>query len=282
MARRASGVKPSPRISAAADAAGPPRRAVANAACSSRSGSTRRPCARPVQEAIGNARLGKKDIQSWDVRVPFHEGRDPPETCQGIRIELPYLGPDPRAMVVYENREPISIVACMASHMDLLDRLSRQSVHVGGSVEGEVVGGDVDIVHVTEQPTAGSADELGQELGLRDGRMPEAEIARGVLDEELPTERELDLIDMPAQDLQAFFRVRQREEMVQIRPACHAPREVLRHEHGLDALDQGREPPQMVGVETMRTAEREPHTVEGDRIVTTDQIQAPKGRAASD
>src|SRR5712692_5049377 len=144
-------------------------------------------------------------------------------------------------MVVDEDGEPVSVIARMAGYMDLGHELPRQSVHVGYGIETHVVGRDIDIVHVTEQPTAGSPYEFGQELGLRDGRMPEAEIARRILDEDLPTKRDLSLVDVPADYLETLVRVRQREKMIQVHAARDAPRQVLRHQGRLDAPDQGGE-----------------------------------------
>jgi hypothetical protein len=46
----------------------------------------------PVQESISDARFGEKDIQSWDVSVPFHEGGHRTETRHGMGVEPPDLG----------------------------------------------------------------------------------------------------------------------------------------------------------------------------------------------
>src|SRR5438309_8038059 len=91
--------------------------------------------------------------------------------------------------------------------------------------------------------------------------MPEAEIARGVLDQDLTAERDLCLVDVPAQEIEALVGVRQWQEVVEVRAARDAPREVLRHQHGLDASDQRREPSEMARVRTIGTAEREAHAV---------------------
>src|SRR5260370_28893886 len=100
-------------------------------------------------------------------------------------------------MVVDEDGEPVGVVARMAGHMDLAHGRSRQSVYVGHGIEAQVVGRDVDIVHVAQQPTARPPGQLDQELGLWNWRMLEAEIARRVLDQDLPTTGNLRLIDVP-------------------------------------------------------------------------------------
>src|SRR5713101_2349467 len=184
-------------------------------------------------------------------------------------------------MVVDEDGEPVSVIARMAGYMDLTHELPRQSVHVGYGIETQVVGRDVDIVHVTEKPTAGSPYELGQELGLRNGRMPEAEIARRILDEDLPTKRDLGLVDVPANYLETLFRVRQREKMIQVHPACDAPGQVLRHQHGLDALDQRREPLQMAFVQANCPPERESDAVERNWILGSEMVEPSQRRTPS-
>src|SRR6266851_3465641 len=112
--------------------------------------------------------------------------------------------------------------------------------------------------------------------------MPEAEIARRILDQDLPTKRELDLVDMPADYLETLFRVRQREKMVEVHAARDAPREVLRHEHGLDALDQRREPVQMAPVRAIGAAERETHAVKRNGIAGPELVKGPERRPPSE
>src|SRR5713226_4164987 len=97
--------------------------------------------------------------------------------------------------------------------------------------------------------------------------MLEAEIARRVLDQDLPTKGNLRLIDVPTDYLETLFRVRQREKMIQVDAAREAPGQVLRHKHWLNVLDERREPQQMTGFQIIRTAEGESYAVEGNRIL---------------
>src|SRR5712692_4755128 len=112
--------------------------------------------------------------------------------------------------------------------------------------------------------------------------MPEAKIARRILDQDLTAERDLCLVDVPAKELEALVGVRQRQEVVEVHAARDAPREVLRHQHGLDASDQRRDPVQMARVKTIGAAEREAHAVKRDWIAGPELVEASERRPPSE
>src|SRR5689334_18045745 len=104
----------------------------------------------------------------------------------------------------------------MPGEMDLADKGWLQRLQVRQRVELEIVGGDVDVVHIAEQVASSPARQLGQERRLWDWRIAEPEIEGRVLDQDAPSERHLNLVHIAAHDGETFLRVGQRKEMVHI------------------------------------------------------------------
>jgi hypothetical protein len=109
----------------------------------------------------------------------------------------------------------------------------------------------MDVADVAQDAAAGSAGDFGDELRLRDRRMPIAEIGRRVLDQQPPAERLLRLLDMPAEEVGVCLGVGERQQLVEVGCADRAPRQVLRDEHRLDPVDQRLEAPEMTMVERL-------------------------------
>jgi len=128
---------------------------------------------------------------------------------------------------------------------------------------------------------AGPAAELEEELGLGNGRPAEAQIACRVLDENPAAERVLDLLDAQARRLEADGVVRQWQQMIEVGAAADAPREMLRDERGLDPLDQSFHAEQMTLVERIGAGERQPDSVQRDRIVGSQPLERGHGGPAT-
>ena len=56
---------------------------------------------------------------------------------------------------------------------------------------------------------------------------------------------------------------------------------MLGDEHGLQALDQSRQPLEVRGVDTLRAADREAHAVHGQRILGAHALKRSDGRPAA-
>jgi hypothetical protein len=83
--------------------------------------------------------------------------------------------------------------------------MGRQAGYVGGGIEAEIVGRDDDVVDVEQQPAAGPADELGEELGLLHGRARKADVSRQILDQDGAAEVILHLPDIVGDDTERLL-----------------------------------------------------------------------------
>ena len=181
----------------------------------------------------------------------------------------------PGAVVVDQNVHVLGGV--MAGEVDLADRIDRQCVEIGDRVEPEIPRADIDVVDVAEDAATGSTGDFGDEFRLGDGRIPVAEVGRGVLDQQPPAERLLRLLDVPAEDVEARLGVGERQQVVEIGSADRAPRQVLGDEHRLDPLDQRLEAAEMTAVELLGAAQGQGDAVKAHRVVAP-QLEQPVQR----
>src|SRR5262249_60505953 len=103
-----------------------------------------------------------------------------------------------RSVVGDEERLAVRVVDGVTGEVDLIHYTRRKSVEVCEGVEPEVLRRDVDVVDVAEEPAAGSAGQCRQELGLRNRRAPELEVAGRILDEDAAAKGRLHLVDVSA------------------------------------------------------------------------------------
>src|SRR5262245_50557125 len=154
---------PSPETMAAASAASPSRRARTTAAWTSRSAGMEIPWRRAGEDPLGAAGLFEQDRKRGNVGVPFDQSRHGSETRHRAAIQVPDLRADWRAVVVDQDDLAVGLVLGVSGEMDLCNPSRRQRVEVGHGIEAEVLGGDVDVVDVAEEPAAGQARQLGEE-----------------------------------------------------------------------------------------------------------------------
>src|SRR3984893_5786877 len=111
--------------------------------------------------------LVQQDVERGEIGVPLDQGWDWAEPLKRNGVKIPNRGRNPGTVVCYHDVDMLG--GLMAGKMDLADRWHRQGVQIGDRVEPEVARADIDVVNVAEDPAAGSAGGLGQELRLRDG-----------------------------------------------------------------------------------------------------------------
>ena len=85
---------------------------------------------------------------------------------------------------------------------------------------------------------------------------------------------------MPGDHCQSLVGAGQRQQFVEVPPARHAPGQVLGHQAGLDPPDQAPEPGQMLAIEGLGTAQRQPDPMQADRIAFADLVEQMQGLAA--
>src|SRR5260370_41789674 len=93
----------------------------------------------------------------------------------------------------------------MPGEMDLADKGWLQCLQIRHRAELEIVGGDVNVVHVTEQAASGPAGQLAQELRLWAPRIAEAEIEVRVLAPAAPPQSRLNRVHVAAHHREAFL-----------------------------------------------------------------------------
>src|SRR5690242_10836546 len=109
-------------------------------------------------------------------------------------------------MVVDAQQAPaLDLSHAVAGKMDFADGGRRQRIEVGRRVPAVVVRAHEDIVDVAENAAAGARGDGGEKLPLRDGRMLELQVRRGILDENWAPQARLGLIDVPANDIERLL-----------------------------------------------------------------------------
>ena len=184
-------------------------------------------------------------------------------------------------MIVDQDRAAGGVVRRVPGQMNLADRSGGHRVQIREWILVEVVAAHVDVVDVQQDAAPGPAGELGQELGLGDRRVAEAEVAGRVLDQDRPAESLLNLLDPAARRLEPRFVVRQRQQMVEVCAAADAPREMLGDERRLDPFDQAFHAHEMPAVQRVGASEREPDSVERHRVVVPQALEPGHGRPAA-
>src|ERR1700679_42276 len=108
-------------------------------------------------------------------------------------------------MIVNEDGPAANDVRDVASDVYLSDGFCRQRIQVPDGVDADIVRADKDVVDVAKQAAAGFADEFAQKDRFAHRRMPETEIAGGILDQDRSPDRTLYLVDMGDHDVERLF-----------------------------------------------------------------------------
>jgi hypothetical protein len=108
--------------------------------------------------------------------------------------------------------------------------------------------------------------------------MPVTEISRGILDQQPPAEPLLSLLDVTAKDVEALFRVGQRQQIVEIGSPDGTPRKVLRDEHRLHPVDQLPEAREMTVVQFLAAPQRQGDAVKAHRVVAPQLEESVQSR----
>jgi len=144
----------------------------------------------------------------------------------------------------------------------IFDSLGRQRRHVLLGPEAVIGRAHVDVVDVEQDAAVGPLGELGEELPLGHDRVRKGEVARDVLDEDLPVQPLLHGAHARDDVRQRLLGERQRKQVVRIVAADAAPAKMVRNPRRLEAPRQGRELPQIGLVQRVGRAERQRRAVE--------------------
>src|SRR5882672_12221819 len=182
-ASRARGSSPSPSICWMTASSSPASRLALKSVWSSRSAGMIVAARGRLHQTIGDPGLVEQHGQRGDIRVPLDQRGNGAESIESPLIELPHRRGHGRAMVIDEDGPAVRVVLGMAGEMDLAYGIDRQRFEVCDGIEAQVPGCHVNVIDVTEETASRAMYQLGQELGLLNGRVAEPEVARWVLDQ---------------------------------------------------------------------------------------------------
>src|ERR1700751_1028725 len=97
--------------------------------------------------------------------------------------------------------------------------------------------------------------------------MAVAQVRGRVFDQQPAPERLLSLLDMAAEEVEAFLGIGERQQVVQESPGNRAPGQVLGNQHRLDALDQRLKAAEMNAIEVLGGAQGQSDAVKADWVV---------------
>ncbi len=126
----------------------------------------------------------------------------------------------------------------MPREVDLKNAFMRHGAHERFGVEAVVVGRYIDVVHVEQEPNIRAFGDLGNELPLAQRARAVGEVARGVLERERHLEEILNHARALHRSPHRFRRVRDRQEVVQVRAARARPAKVVADPGCLRAASQ--------------------------------------------
>src|SRR5262249_27693301 len=155
--------------------------------------------------------------QLGQVRVPFDQGGNWPEQLERTGIEPPHRLRDLRTVIIDEDGVAFYLVGRVAREMDLGDRAFGQRIEVGVRILVEVAAAHINVVDVEQDAAAGTPRQLAKELGLGDGRVPEAQIARWIFHEDAAGEHVLHAGNTRAHRVQGTSVEWQWQQMIEIR-----------------------------------------------------------------
>ena len=161
----------------------------------------------------------------------------------------------------------------VAGEMNLPNALARHSAKVVEGVEAVVVGADVDVVDVQQDPAVGPLGDGGQKLPLRDARVGVGHVARHVLEQDPPAKVVLHPAH-PAGDVRdRLLGVRQRQQVMQVAAVDAGPAQVIRDPFRLDPAGEPFQAREVVEVEWIGASDGERYPVHDHWIVLADPIE---------
>ncbi len=210
-------------------------------------------------------KLGKRR----DAVVALDHGRDRPQALDRAAVEVPDRIDHGCVMRV----DDVVAAVAVAGQMDLLHPLGGHAGQIGVGIEAVVVGADVDIVDVEQDQAVGALRDLAQELPLGERRVPVADVAGDVFEQDAPAQ-ELLHRRHPAYDVaDRLLGVGKRQQVVEVLPGEAGPAQVIGDPQRLHALGQRLDLAQIVLVERVGAADRQGHAVHDHGIVGADAVE---------
>ncbi len=121
-------------------------------------------------------------------------------------------------------------------------RIAVQRTQGFPGVKAQVVGRHVNVVHVQQQTAAGASRQGVQEIGFAPVVPGQHQVVRRVLYGHAPLQSLLQQVDAPRNARQCLVRAREGQQVGRVTPAQHRPRQVFRHQCGLQPVAQRGQP----------------------------------------
>ena len=176
----------------------------------------------------------------------------------------------------------IVAVVAVPGQMDLPNPLRRQRTDKVPRIKAMIARADVDVINIQQQFTASQLAEGCDKFPLAELIVGGAQVAGDVFQHQRPLQHVLYLTHPCGHMLQAFFAVRQRQQVVQLVGVAAAPTQVVGDPLRLNAGRQLLEALQVVRVEGVRATDRQRHTVHDQRVVLADRVEVVQRLAALD
>jgi len=150
--------------------------------------------------------------------VPFQQRGGAADQFHGVRVELPDRI-EHRMIVRIEN---ILLELRMPRDVNLSDPMRRDIVQVFVGIEIVVFRGDINVVHVEQNPAVGSLDHFGEKFPFRHFRGVKFRVAAHILDANRHLEKITRLANIGRGGFGSGKGVRHREQIMRI-ASVHAP-----------------------------------------------------------
>ena len=170
----------------------------------------------------------------------------------------------------------------VAGEMKLAHSGFRDGLQVGQRVEAVIDAADVDIVDVEQDGAIRALRDLAQEFPFAHLGGVEGQIARDVLQQDLPPEGVLHLTDSRHDRSERLLRVGQGQEIVQVASVDPGPAQMIGNPMRFDACRKRANSGEIVEVDGIGAADRQRHAVHDQREALANALQVVERLAAGD
>ena len=219
---------------------------------------------------VGLGGLFRQDREGRQSVVTFHDRRLRAEAADGMGIQGPCRfrhGVGVRIDQQCTAWRRFIVFGSGAPQMEFRNRFRRKLVDEAIRVVSHVVAAEMDVADIAQKATAGRVHQCVQKLELGHRRRRQRDVRGGILNDVRASQDVLNFREMRDHHAKRLRRVRQRQEIVQIRAAHRGPCEVSRHEEWIQPIDQRPKARQVLTVNTVGAPDGDADRVNRDRII---------------
>ena len=196
-------------------------------------------------------------------------------------VQLPHRVTDLPVVGVDQERPAVGIgFHGVAGEMDLPHAVQGEGIQVGLRAVPEVGGGYVDVVDVQQQAASAAPGDFHEEFHFRILVPVEAEVGRGIFQQDLPAEAVLHQVHVIRDPPEGLVVVGQRQQVVEEQALMGGPGEMFADCRGFEAPHDPAETLQVVRVRAPGGADGQPDAVNGQRDLGACPVQPQVGGPA--